>query len=138
MLSRSPIECKSWMAFDRFVYFKGERAPSKTSLEEVLTDFCGALATKIEWNEDRWYVTLHGHVSHMFQRQPDAYKFYDDRNPPERWFEVWVKVRRRDKKVTSMDVITRMADEATNALAEAFTERCAVFWGGEREEQEDS
>lgn len=117
------------MAYDRFVYWK-DTVPTKEQIGEVLHDFLGELATSVEWKDDRWYVSLLGALTGMFRRQPGAYAFdYGDR---QRGFEVWVRDRGR---APCIDVITRMADDATTALANDFAHRCAKFWGGTEDEE---
>lgn len=115
------------MSLDRLVYFDDE-APTKKQIGEVLTDFLGELATSVEWKTDRWYATLVGKQSHMFQRQSErvARRAEYDRGR-ERWIEVWLKGK-------TMDVMTRQADDATNALAAEFAARCARYWNGRLED----
>jgi hypothetical protein len=112
------------MALDRFVKF-GARRPSKEEVGLVLRDFFGPEAAKVEWEGDRFYVSLPGKNSFPFASLPDG--GWNPFEGHERWIEIFVN----DKQ---FDVITRLADEYTNVIAEGLAKMFARFWDGELEE----
>ena len=110
------------MACDRFVYWN-ERKPTREQINELLWDFLGTFCLSIEWNSDRYIATLRGPATRMFKRQGT-----NRGHRPDRFMEIWLSKK-------SMDVITREADDATNALADEFARRCAKFYEATYEEE---
>ena len=109
------------MAFDRFVIWNG-KGPEKEHIKEVLEDFLNGISSSIEWvDENTLIATLIGTGSSMFRRHGGKLPYRE-----ERWIEVYVIPK-------SIDVITRMQDDLTNALAHEFATRCAMFWDGKLE-----
>lgn len=109
------------MASDRFVRFD-EVTPTQEMIQTVLEDFLGGVG-KIEWKADRFFVDLPGKGSFVFCRVGKNPSGCHPAPREERWFEVWVGV-------TRIDVITREADEFTNALADRFARLCANYFKG--------
>ena len=111
------------MPLDRVVLWQQKR-PNKKQLAHMIEDYIGE-AGKVEWKTDRWYCTLHGKPSAMFRRiLPLRQNFGHD----ERWFEIFIGE-------DGIDVLTRSADEFTNAVAKEFAERVARFWGARLERE---
>lgn len=115
------------MALDRFIYW-GKKRPTKKQLAIVLTDYLGGVG-ECTWGGGRWTCTLLGRPTLALR---SLYKTFADVDgdmadmPRVRWFEVfWGK--------GNIDVITRQADDYTNAVAEGFTALCARHWQGRRE-----
>jgi hypothetical protein len=111
------------MAYDRFIRF-GKRRPTKPEVQKALEDYVSG-AGRVEWLKDRFFVYLEGKGSHPARRiagshpsakEADVYR-------AERFVEVWL-----DKAV--VDVITRQADDYTNAVADGFVEFLTRFWDG--------
>jgi len=90
---------------------------------------------KVKWDEEghRFYAIFPGKPSGALRRAaPDlAFPWGDDPQfyHQERWFEVYL-----DKNDGHIDVITRIADEFVNAVADGFANLCARVWEGTREE----
>lgn len=82
------------------------QAPTAEALGTLACNYTRDLATSVEWHGGRWYITLpgeaHSAVGRAFLHNPGQ----------ARWIEVW-----RDDE--SVYVMTRHADEVTNAVAEA-------------------
>jgi len=109
------------MALDRFVNFKKDRRPTKKQVELVVRNFFGECGT-VEWNEDRWTVSLPGKPTWVFEGIEDD--MMSRMRNTERWIEVyWGR--------SNVDVITRLQDEFTNALALGLAEVFARYWEGE-------
>lgn len=108
------------MALDRFIYWSGDvKRPTKEEIGAALTKYIGG-GGKVYWERDRYFVDLPGVPSN-----PSPY--LDVPCPYEtRWFEVWLGD-------DSVDVLTREADEFTNALAKGFVELCTRYWKGQEE-----
>ena len=111
------------MALDRFVYWVDRRPEDVRKLAE---DFFGGGAVHYEDDGSRLYVTLHGAPSNPFERSEPGVGLLN-RQQIERWIEVYYA----DPKY--VDVITRMADSYTNALAEGFAALLAHYYGARRE-----
>lgn len=105
------------MARDRIATFT--KAPSKADLQTLLEDYLRNLGATIRWDRDRFFCTLPGKPCDGLARlsslgsRPGL--------PEERWIEVW-------KDHTSVDVMTRCADDITNAIADGLFEIIARFW----------
>jgi len=122
------------MSADWFVRFKGEAVPpTKEEIGSLLCNYFDAAASEIRWERDRYYVTLHGSCSFPFaELAPDVADPYKSEKPRERWIEVWL-----DRKDGTVDVITRMMDNYTNALASDVAGTIARFWHGELDDDDD-
>lgn len=105
------------MSYDRFIRWRGS-APSQEDLGNALVGFLGGFATEVKYHDDRWIAVL-GPASATFSGQV----LMQD----ERFIEVWTLDN-------TTDVITRMADHATNALADEFSVRIALYWNGKLHE----
>ena len=105
------------MALDRFVFWNEEK-PTRKELQQILEDYIN-IEGAVLWDTDRFMVTLPGKPLWLFQGVvPEKYrKMY----PPERWFEVWLG---KD----CIDVLTRRADNFTDALAETFAVTVARYY----------
>jgi len=119
------------MAQDRFVYWEGD-APGVAEIGAMLDDYLGGFAVRRTLQNCRHTVVLVGQQSNPHRRvgpiveTPGGDSFnlgsvWDDGG--ERWIEVFVD----DDNV---DVLTRMADPATCALADGFTQLMARRWKG--------
>jgi hypothetical protein len=112
------------MALDRWVYFRGEARPTREQLGQLLEDFFGQ-AGEVKWDRDRFFVVLVGKPSHPLKRMPGvpSWMAATSEEAEKRWIEVWM-----DEKC--VDVMTRMSDAFTNALAHGLAELIARFWDG--------
>jgi hypothetical protein len=116
------------MANDRFVRF-GKRRPARDDVRKALEDYMTG-AGRVERVKDRFFVYLRGKGSHPARRLAGAHPSAKvaaakegSLYRAERFIEVWV-----DKAV--VDVITRQADDYTNAVADGFVEFLTTFWDG--------
>ena len=108
------------MALDRFITFpEGKKGPTKKELGLVVRNFFGD-AAKIEWDQDRWTVSLPGKPTWTFEG------IEDDMMPRMRNTERWIEVH-----FSTMDIITRRQDDFTNYLAEGLAKTIARYWEGE-------
>jgi hypothetical protein len=116
------------MASDWFVHWHN-RKPTREEVQIVLEDFFTEVATKIEWNLDRYFVTLIGKQRSPFHRLSGAAKWRDEvfSDFDVRYLEVWLGDDR-------LDIITRSQDELTNTLAAGLARAFARFWGGTYED----
>ena len=110
------------MALDRFVYWKRQK-PTRKQVIGVAKNFFGDAAL-IKDGGDRLFVTLPGTTS-----DPTAGLKHLMHDPVvgekgERWIEVYIDTK-------YVDVITRMADPYTNALAAGLAELYRRYWQGE-------
>lgn len=119
------------MSLDRFVRWQTELRPTREELQLVLEDYLGG-AGEARWDTDRFFVTLTGLRSEAYRRCAHvtevvrAYAEHTLREPPAnriRWIELYLHE-------DSIDVITRCADDFTNAVAERLAEICAAYWDG--------
>ena len=112
--------------------------PTKNEIEMLLQDYIGAAGT-VEWDADadRYIVTIPGTPSYARVRvgaatpvQRAAWRGKMTEPLPKRWsqdsrfFEVW-----SDKDCTY--VMTRDADELTNAIADTLAKILCQSWRGE-------
>ncbi len=108
------------MSLDRFVYWK-DRKPTKSEIRVLCEDFVGQAGT-VSWSAEcgRFIVDLPGECSDPCRRVLGRQLF----SPGEkRWIEVFIHD-------DAIDIITRMQDPFTNALAERLAQEFAGFWGG--------
>ncbi len=113
------------MALDRFVYWTKNKAPTSDAIGKVLEDYIGD-GGKVHWKAGRWFVDLPGTCSAALRRVADVVPMFAADG--ERWFEVWP-----DPSGECVDVMTRMHDEYTNALAKGFVDVIKRFWNGKDE-----
>lgn len=102
------------MARDRFIRFAEGLGPSNEKLQEELNKYFQE-SGKIEWFEKsyRFFVSLKSHTEPARWEHPGE----------ERYIEIF-------RDVDYVDVITRMADDFTNAVANGCARRIArVFYG---------
>lgn len=111
------------MALDRIIRWSPPaRAPSTDDLATVARAYTKGLVTSVEWQGGRWYITLPGEAHSAIGRD-----FLHDPGQA-RWIEVW-----RSDGGEEVYVMTRHADEVTNAVAEGLAALVARHWRGERE-----
>lgn len=106
------------MACDRFIYWTTQ-TPSREHVTQALRQYLGE-AGHLEEHGDRVIATLPGAPSAIWEGLAELYR------PPlhdERWFEVWFGDG-------CIDVITRMSDAYTSAVADGFALAVARFWDG--------
>lgn len=114
------------MASDRFVTFKPKNTPSREDLEFTLSDYLLGIGV-VEWEKDRFFVTLPGQVTSPFRRIPEAHPRTKMEDPRVRSIEV---IPSKNK----VDVLTRSMDEVTCVLADGYAALLARFWEGTLEE----
>jgi hypothetical protein len=117
------------MANDTFIYFEKGRKPSKKDIQKTLEDYMEGIATEIRWEKDRFFVRLPGTCRHPLQRvlpldMAHVWRQFAE-DPRERWIEVWI-----NKKTGTIDVMTRMSDRITNAIAQGYAQVIAKWWSG--------
>lgn len=103
-----------FQAMPRDIIVLFEEMPPPGKIELSLRDFISE-AGQVNWKRDRWIVDLPG--------KPEATSL----TQPSRWLEVWIGQ-------TCIDVMTRSADEFTNAVVTGFAQRIARQFGGKVEE----
>lgn len=129
------------MSLDRIVKFAKEtsRRPCRREIEPILEDFFNG-AAQIEWNTDRYFVSLPGTVSFAFRRLPyfkgtpradHAQEEYNEKR--ERWIELWTGKVADGEAIDKIDVLTRHQDDYTNALADSLAKIVALYFDGEQE-----
>jgi len=109
------------MALDRFVYWKGE-LPTKEQLEKTVFDYAKGINPNEAplWLRDRWIIPLLGAPSYVSNKaRADAWT-------DERWIEIWPDDH-------CVDVITRLADDITNAIAEGLAKLLTRMFDGRYE-----
>lgn len=115
------------MALDRFVVWT-DQVPTQAQVEQVLINFFGGAAT-IEWKpeQQRFYCTLPGKNTFPFKdlvpkdRSDRAQSKYEAPFDV-RFIEVFLGQ-------DSLDIITRMQDEYTNAISQGLQSMFCRFWG---------
>jgi hypothetical protein len=112
------------MSLDRFVNWKKER-PTKRQVRAVLRDFFSTYHS-IKWDRDRFYIKLPGKPSCAYRSLARTRKIPLSELPQGRCIEVHLGKG-------NLDVITRHADEYTNALAQGLAEAFSRFWDGDLE-----
>lgn len=113
------------MAADRFINWnKALPIPSREDIEKILKGFFGDAAT-VEWDQDRFFVTLNSKPSFPFAGLGgwDRTPFL----PEERWIEVYYNSE-------YLDILTRQADHFTSVLAEGLTAIITQFYQAQREQ----
>jgi hypothetical protein len=91
-------------------------------------DYVSGLGS-VAWREGRWFVTIEGDQRFARRRSGNA-------TPAqiEAWAEMEAEKRERVFEVIPMpgevDVITRQADEVTNAIADGFVRVLAIAFDG--------
>lgn len=114
------------MALDLFVRWK-DRKPTKDQAENVIRNFMGGAELTLEWKSDRFFVRVPGSNSVPYKGLGNKFEaaMIERYKPPHdgRCIEVWLGD-------DSLDVMTREADEFTNALAQGLAECFSRYWGG--------
>lgn len=108
------------MALDRFIYFDmpGQVAPSREDVSRAMEAYLDKARYCHSTRGRRITVTLEGEASSPTREL--------NRDQP-RFFEIFCDE-------DNIDVITRQADEYTNAVAEGFAALVARLFNGRREE----
>ena len=119
------------MSTDYLVRFNNVPVPARDDVCKLLEDYVGAGGT-VRWvgEQNRFYVDLLDGYSDPLQRL-DTYfaMLYEDLSkehdgsPRPRWIEVWFGD-------DCIDVMTRMADDFTMAIAKGIAAKIARFWDG--------
>ena len=114
------------MAQDRIIRWPSPLdAPPNAALGVLCEDYTRGLAPPPRWGSGRWNVTLPGEIrSALHTLDARRVGLYEPGRA--RCIEVW----RSDESVY---VMTRSADEVTNAVAEGLAALIARHWHGERE-----
>lgn len=104
------------MALDRFVHWNGA-APTKEQLQAAIYKYAEGINPKEPplWHHDRWIIPLCGTPGTI------------DKGTLDRWVEVWSDEH-------CVDVITRQADDITNAIADGLAKLLARRFDGRIEE----
>lgn len=114
------------MALDRFIDWSGQQ-PSNKELSRALRNYVGK-AGKVTWKIDRWFVTLPGKPSCALKGLPGAeFRAAVIEEQTDRWFEVI-------PSDANLNILTRGADEFTNAVAMGFVYICVGYWSGRFQE----
>ncbi len=118
------------MSLDRFIYWQ-DKKPTDEQLLHVVEDFMGGVG-EIDDNYQKdghpwWIVLLPGSPSHPLSRIYPEMMQYQPPPGVDRCLEVCVAD-------DCVDIITRQADDFTNALAEGLAEVMCRAWGGRRSE----
>ncbi|MFH1098799.1 MAG: hypothetical protein V1723_02685 [Candidatus Uhrbacteria bacterium] len=123
---RNPLIEGGTMALDRIVYWKSRR-PTNRQIRMLLGDFFRG-AAGIGWSGKggRWSVCLPGRPSSPMRRVAPKIAGPDEYFDRERWIEVF-------PGGSSVDVITRCADDYTNGIAERLADVIARCWDGDRD-----
>ena len=113
------------MALDRIIRWASPLdAPPNAALGALCEDYTRGLAPPPRWGAGRWNVTLPGEVRSALHNLGNRAGLYEPGRA--RCIEVW-----RDDE--SVYVMTRSADEITNAVAEGLAALIARHWQGTRE-----
>ena len=116
------------MAQDRFVFWEDKKGPSVEQIGCALTDFLGEFAVDVSYERSRYTAKLAGQQSNPYRRigpeiAPGVNLGSTWAEGGERWIEVFIHEY-------GVDVITRMADPATCALANELAQILARRWKG--------
>ena len=118
------------MSTDRTIRCTGKK-PSRGEVKKLLHDFFNGAHDGIKWDRDRFFVRLPGKARDALAGVDATVGMRESCRegagavlPSERWIEVWV-----NPVDGSFDVITRMADDYTCALADGITAIIARYWG---------
>ena len=117
------------MSLDRYVNFKTKK-PTKEQLQMILEDYLGGIG-EIECHSSRWFVALPGKPSFPFRRLDgleDYQAMYSQADG--RYFEVYINLEPAADN-PNIDVLTRVADEFTNNVAQGFAELIARYFNAE-------
>ena len=120
------------MALDYVIRWTQGPAP-KDEVRLVLEDYLAGTGSKVRWDVDRFFADLPGKRTYSLRRLdwlPPTKKRElelerENLEVEPRWFEVWP-----DPEGKCLYVMTRMADELTNAIALGFSELAARVWRG--------
>jgi hypothetical protein len=114
------------MACDRFVYFRKD-VPSRERVQKILENFfggCGTLSGSSN-HPSWWTIVLPGKPTSPFEGLPDGHRHPTFGNET-RWIEVILQV----EGGASLNVLTRVQDEFTNAIADGLARAFARFYQG--------
>jgi hypothetical protein len=128
------------MGQDRFIAWKDKR-PTLLEIKQVAENLLGGIG-KVEIPADskyHLYILLPGTNTHPLRGLKDTPTWVnipadDITLPKERWIEVFhddPSDEREDGEVLTTDIITRMQDEFTNAIANQLQAVLARWWEGE-------
>lgn len=115
------------MSYDRFVRWQSDSRPSREEVGQLLEDFLGSPEVgRVHWNEaaQRYVVDLFGPSSHPLRRTHGDEWQVGRLKPVERQIEVVVYEN------GELDVLTRLQDEYTSALADRLATIFARGWNG--------
>lgn len=112
------------MSLDRFIYWR-EKKPTSVEIANFLTNYMGSAQKDFKYDytlgQHCWTVGVPGVGCNPLCRLAGT----EDASQGERWFEVYLTD-------DSLDVLTRMQDQFTNAIAEGFAEMIARWYEAER------
>jgi hypothetical protein len=133
------------MGRDHFVYWNDEK-PTKDDIERVIVQFFGPdILKKLTHSGKRFYVTLAGRwtnavvgvrpVMEGHKKPFGAFTHGDGAPTPEELDDAYTRCLEVFVHEDSIDIITRHADDFTNACARglAYTFKC--WWNGRTEEE---
>lgn len=113
------------MASDRFIYWREKRPKSAIEIASLITGYMGAAQTDVSHTESNgqhhWIISIPGVGCNPLC----SFSGIEDTSQKERWFEVFLTDE-------SLDVLTRMQDPFTNAIAEGFAEMITRWYEAER------
>lgn len=127
------------MASDIFVYWKRNKKPgalvkpSRKQVLQVIQQFFGENVAKARWDQDRFFVELPGGWSAALRGVAPCRTAAQNQAAKEqvggcRWIEVFIGMPQQHS--AEMDVITRFADDYTNACAFGLAKVFALGWDG--------
>ena len=114
------------MSLDRFIYWQENKPTSFVEIANFLMCYMGCAQKDFSYdntaNQHRWTIGIPGvgcNPNRIIAELPDPVS-------SDRWFEVVLTDE-------SLDVLTRMQDPFTNAIAEGFAEMIARWYEARRE-----
>lgn len=128
------------MAVDRFIVFKKENIPSVSRIITLIEGYLGDLGTIVDEREEfrRIIIILPGEPSCPFKSLISGSRQFEINLTGlschfDRAEDLWNKDAEPlyDEMGPNIDVITRMVDPLTDAVAQGFAELVARFYGAE-------
>lgn len=116
------------MACDRFLYWQNGRRPTHKQLMWIIEDFLGETMINLIHQDSLIVIKLHGTPTAPLSRMVDAIKNVP--LPGERHIEIFLHGR------SSIDIITRQADEYTMVVADGLLALLKRFYDATGEEDE--
>lgn len=112
------------MSLDRIVYWR-EQPPAQRAVVMLLRDYMGG-AGRVRWHAGtgRYFIDLPGHCSSPTWRVGHVGRSFEP--GAKRWIEVFLHN-------DCVDVITRVADDFTNGIAERLADVLARAFDGKAE-----